>query len=105
MPSSGSEKTKQVTIGYNAAVRDQLADIDPELLLADGFDNAIVGWCYTPGPGYRAVYDTDKIIGTLVARDGMSHQEACEYFEFNTEGAYVVEKTPIFLHKLSGESA
>lgn len=95
-----SAETQRTGIGYNAKIRDRLAEIDPELLLADGFDECVVGWCYTPGPGYRAVYDTEKIIETLVKRDGLSFEEAWEYFEFNTEGAYVGEKTPVFWRKL-----
>jgi len=35
----------------------------------------------------------------LVARDGMSMEEAEEYFEYNVQGAYVGEDTPIFMEK------
>lgn len=94
-------KTQQVDVrGFNPKIRDTLAEMDPEMLMADGFDDCIVGYCYTPGPGYRAVYDVDKMIETLIKRDGMTWEEAWEYFEYNTEGAYVGEKTPIFWRKL-----
>lgn len=102
---SEDKDTKKTAIGYNAAVRDQLAELDHEMLLADGFDNAIVGWCYTPGPGHRVIYNANKIIETLTERDGMSLEEAWEYFEFNTEGAYVGEKTPIFWRNLPIENS
>ena len=32
-------------------------------------------------------------------RDGMSDEEAVEYFEFNVTGAWVGENTPIFFEK------
>ena len=92
----GSSEEQKTVIGYSEEVREKLSHFDPDMLLADGFDDCIVGTCYTPGPGFRAVYDVDKMIETLVERDGMSWEEAWEYFEFNTEGAYVGEKTPIF---------
>ena len=81
------------------AIQDTLGEIG-EMLLADGFDDCIIGWCYTPGPGHRAVYDTEKIIKKLIGRDELSLEEAWEHFEFNIEGGYVGEKTPIFLRKL-----
>jgi hypothetical protein len=33
-------------------------------------------------------------------KEGMSEEEAEEYFQFNVEGAWVGENTPIFLEKL-----
>lgn len=105
MTDKSSDKTRRVPIGYNAAIRDRLAEFDPDILLADGFDDCIVGVCYTPGPGHRAVYDTEKIIDTLIKRDGLSLEEAWEHFEFNTEGSYVGEKTPVFLRRLQLEES
>jgi hypothetical protein len=82
------------------------ASLRPSHLASPGrspWRRSVVGHCYTPGPGYRAVYDVDKMIETLVKRDGMTWEEAWEYFEFNTEGSYVGEKTPIFWRKLQEE--
>jgi hypothetical protein len=65
-----------------------------ECLLADGFDEAIIGisQCNTP----KAVYDTKKCIEILMNRDKMSEEEAVEFFQFNVVGSYMGEKTPIF---------
>jgi hypothetical protein len=32
-----------------------------------------------------------------MVRDGMDYDEAYEFFEFNTLGAYVGEQTPVFV--------
>lgn len=32
-----------------------------------------------------------------MVRDGMSYEEAIEYFDYNVSGAYVGEKTPIWV--------
>jgi len=42
-------------------------------------------------------YDMEKIVRKLMKRDGMSHEEAQEYFNFNIGGAYMGEGTPMFL--------
>jgi len=65
-------------------------------LLADGFEDALVGF------GYQfnypvAVYNRDKCIDILMNRDGMDDEEAIEFFDFNVAGAWVGESTPIFL--------
>jgi len=80
--------------------RQELADIDEEILLADGFDDAIVGYAQRCGQPILAVYCRDKCIDILMNRDGMSHEEANEFFSFNTEGAWVGDRTPLFLQKI-----
>ena len=69
---------------------------DEELLIADGFDDAIIG---IDDANIRVVYDVFKIISILI-QDGMSTDEAFEYYEYNILGAYVGEKTPLFVKTL-----
>jgi hypothetical protein len=69
---------------------------DEQVLLADGFEEALVGVVQLFDK-LVAVYDREKCIEILQARDGMEHDEAEEFFEFNTQGAYVGEQTPGFL--------
>ena len=69
---------------------------DEELLIADGFDDAIIG---IDDANIRVVYDVFKIISILI-QDGMSTDEAFEYYEYNILGAYVGEKTPLFIKPL-----
>lgn len=80
---------------------DWLAEIDEEILLADGFEDALLGYMERAGGMLCAAYDRDKCIQILVDRDGMTEEEAEEYFEFNVVGAYVGEKTPAFVTVLS----
>lgn len=71
----------------------------PELLKADGFDDAILG--VVQRMGIQAIcYDENKVIDILIERDGMTYEEAVEYFEFNIAGAWVGESTPFFLQKM-----
>jgi hypothetical protein len=82
--------------------RDRLAEIDPEILLADGFEDAFlgVGWRCAQVP--IAVYDRDMCVEVLMKRDGMSYEDAEEFFDFNVMGAWVGERTPMFVHTLAG---
>ena len=44
----------------------------------------------------------DRVIKILMDQDGMSNDEAIEFFTFNIEGAWVGELTPIWMYPASG---
>lgn len=73
------------------------------MLLADGFEAAFLGVIRPIGAGHKAiaVYDSAKCIQILMERDGMDEEEAEEFFEFNTAGAYVGDQTPVYLERCS----
>ena len=69
-----------------------------ELLTADGFDDAILGVVFDMASAQpRVAYSKTKCVRILVDRDHMSPLEAGEYFETKVEGAYMAEKTPIWV--------
>ena len=65
---------------------------DEEFLSGDGFEAAIIG--VSDG---RLVYSVQRCIEILMIRDEMSYEDAIEYFDFNVRGAYMGEKTPIWV--------
>ena len=70
------------------------------MLKADGFDEAIIGQaCIWRNQGMHnvLVYDAEKMRSILMKRDGMDADEAREYIEFNVEGAYVGDETPVYV--------
>jgi hypothetical protein len=86
---------------------------DIEFLKADGLDEAVIG---VDERTYQLVYDSTKCIDILAKNmevtkkdldqseieDGMTIKEkkyelAREYFYYNTVGAFVGDKTPIFV--------
>jgi hypothetical protein len=72
---------------------------EEEILYADGFEDAFMGHAEIFNKTI-AIYDKAKCLEILVERDGMTEEEAEEYFNFNVIGAYVGENTPGFLtHK------
>ena len=81
----------------NVQNRDYLRLIAPDAVIADGFDDCIIGVGYRGGgAGAVIVYDRDQIICKLVENDGMTADEAEDHFDYNIAGAYLGEKTPIF---------
>ena len=63
-------------------------------LRADGFNQAIIGNEYHTN---RVVYSIERMLQILIDRDGMSMEDAIEYFSFNIGGAYVGEMTPMYV--------
>ena len=66
------------------------------ILLADGFDDCIIGLCSRANSPDVLAYSTSKMIIKLML-DGMSREEAEEWFEFNILPAYMGELTPVYI--------
>ena len=79
-----------------ADIMDLYGDDEPNLLFADGFDEAIAGVVWD-GERTRVVYDTELILELLMGRSEMTYEEAVEYFDFNIAGSYMGEYTPFYL--------
>lgn len=68
----------------------------------EDFDRCIVGVVYRCGFEPVVCYDQDEVVNSLML-GGMDRDEALEFFDFNTAGAYVGPKTPMFLQRSSSE--
>lgn len=80
-------------------INDYLSAMDASALYLDGFDEAIIGVVnrFTQSP--LVLYDEKKCIKILM-KQGMTQDEAEEYFEFNVIGAWVGDMTPYFMVSL-----
>jgi hypothetical protein len=67
-------------------IKEQLAELNGDAYLFDGFEEGMVGYTQQYGRAPVACYDYDACIKILVERDDMSEEEAIEFFEFNTVG-------------------
>ena len=76
-------------------LKETIAEHNPEALFADGNDHAIMGY----SSDGKVIYSVDQITRGLVERDGMTPDEATEFFNFNIECAYVGEYTPIYMYE------
>ena len=82
--------------------RQEIADDygDPELLFLSEpeYDEAIIGVAHRIGQDDVIAYDYNKVcevVAKMIGNDDI--MEVMEYVEFNVMGAYVGERTPIFV--------
>ena len=75
---------------------------EDELTVMDGYDDCIAGVVERFGMDPIVCYDKTKVLARL-QEDGMSEEEAEEFWSFNQIGAWVGEQTPCFLTKLTPE--
>ena len=75
---------------------DDLLFLDPP----EQFDSCILGIAERCGMDPVVAYDI-RAVHKALERDGMTDEEASEWFEFNMIGAYVGPKTPVFMHMLA----
>jgi hypothetical protein len=66
-----------------------------DLVVADGFDDCIVGIGQQFDKTF-VVYSREAVLDKLVS-GGMSYADAVEYFDFNIVGAFCGDATPCFL--------
>lgn len=70
--------------------------VDPDAVIWDGCDEAIIGTGYRCGQKTLFVYDYQTLVNVFVNK-GMSHEEATEWVDYNIVGAWAGEGTPIVL--------
>jgi hypothetical protein len=78
---------------------DDISETNPQALKADGFDDAIIGIATRCAQKDLIAYDVPKCLTILMERDGMTEEEAQEFFDFNVVGAWVGDNTPIFIYR------
>ena len=97
---------------------EEIAEINPDALTCDGFDDAIIGIAERINLGPVVAYDVDKILEILISKmditeddldddekamgitlENKKYEMAVEYFEYNIKGAWMGEFTPVFITK------
>ena len=76
---------------------EEIQEINPEALMCDGFDEAIIGMAERPNLGPVVAYSVEKMLNIMITRDGMTYEDALEYFYYNIACAWLGEFTPIYI--------
>lgn len=85
--------------------RDQVIEfvnfVGVDIIMPDGLEEAFigVGWQFNKP---IAVFDKEQCI-EIIRSWGVDEVDALEYFEYNVQGAYVGDQTPIFLEKFNSK--
>lgn len=72
-----------------------------ETLLADGFEEAFIGFIQRCGEAPIAIYSYEEAVNLLMERDKMTRYEAIEFLDYNVVGGWLGKGTPGFLIKCS----
>tara|TARA_R100000152_G_C6657327_1_gene97194 strand:- start:118 stop:507 length:390 start_codon:yes stop_codon:yes gene_type:complete len=82
-----------IEISTPADIVSTLEELNPEALMYDGFDEALVGIIARCSTEPLALYDRAKCIQLLVDK-GLTWEQAEEYFCYNVEGCWAGPHTP-----------
>ena len=70
---------------------------EPQYLIANGFNKAIIGIGSRINMEDIVCYDYDKCVDILIKDQHMEYEDAIEWMDFNVCGAWMGDKTPIFI--------
>jgi hypothetical protein len=86
-------------------ILEEIVDINPKAITLEGLDKAIIGTSLRVDDELpRLAYSVEKIIEILMNRDGMTRDEAHEFFDFNILNAYMGEYNPSFIFDIKTKS-
>ena len=78
--------------------REMVAEHNEDAILYDEYESAIIGMAYRAGGSLTAVVAYDYFLCVQILMDqGMTYEDAIEYFEYNTIGAWLGDNTPVFI--------
>lgn len=80
---------------------EELAVVNPNAMMADGLEDAYLGYVINTHHKSVAVYDAVACV-EIMMRDGLTEEEAEEYLECHTFCAYVGEDGPLFVRPPHG---
>lgn len=83
-------------------IRKWIDQYNAKALMLDGHDNAIIGLSCVHGHNPIVIYDPKIIVGNLVDQ-GMTEDEAEEFYCFNIECMYAGLGTPAMLIRVPDE--
>jgi hypothetical protein len=93
-------------------MQDQIAEVNPDALFADGFAAALIGYVERFGQPPLALYDKEACLALIMAESECPEDDPCdplangdcehvyfmaqEHFDFNIIGAWVGDSTPAY---------
>lgn len=75
---------------------EKIAEVNEEALYPSDLKEAVIGMVERCGQKPLVLMSTQKCLKIFMERDGMSEDEALEYFDFNVIGSWLGEGTPCF---------
>lgn len=82
------------------AIKQLLSEMNPDAIIYDDCDDAIIGIGQRCGQNDIAIYSYIKLVHVFAEQ--MSYEEAIEWIDYNIMGGWLGENTPMIM--LDGES-
>jgi hypothetical protein len=85
--------------------KEHISEVNEDAILFDGYEGALVGYSIRFGREAIAIYDYDKCLDILMTKgegdfeEGMSYENALDWFCYNTLGCWAGEHTPAFIKR------
>ena len=95
-PTFGVEKPSTPTRTRSMLTEELEQELDGALILP-GHDSALVGVGSRCGMENVAIYDLDLLQASFMEQNDWTEEEAQEWIDFNVLGAYLGERTPLFM--------
>ena len=93
------------------SIKEQIAEYNPDAVIFDDLDDAIIGVGQQHGMSTVAIYDRDKCIEILAKSyieegvgEGDAYTDAVDYFGYNVECLYAGKNTPIIMERFEDNS-
>jgi hypothetical protein len=83
----------KIDIAKPAEIISILEECNPEAIMYDGLDDALVGMISRAGTEPLALYDRSKLVDLLISH-GLSNEQAENYICYNIEGCWAGPHTP-----------
>jgi len=97
-------KSAQTNMSERNELKEQLLEMGlEEVVVMEGYDDCVIGVLERFGTEPVILYDRDRVIDKLIA-DGLTPEEAVEFYEYNQLGSWVGDRTPGFLVRLPTDS-
>jgi hypothetical protein len=81
-------------------IRSKLAEYNEEMVVLEGFDNAIIGVAHQYGQPPVALYDIEKIVKIIMKEESCTKEEAEEFVHYNIVNAHFSDSNPIYMEKI-----
>ena len=78
-------------------IKEILEAINPDAVVLEGFNAAIIGICSRPGMEDVLAYNKSMILEILEIDHNMEEDEALEYYSYNIAGMWTGDGTPVFI--------
>jgi len=83
--------------------REEMAMVNEDALVMDEYEDALIGYIERFQDPPIALYDRDKLFSIMMERDGMTLDEAYEWYNYNILGS-ILEGAPAFAVFFGGKA-